>query len=148
MYLKYLHKLLTHKWYVFLECVKLGMPIVGLIHDWSKFLPDEYIPYARTFCGKESADYKTVGGEFDAAWLKHQRRNPHHWQYWVLIQDEDEDKVLPMPERYRKEMLADWHGAGRSYGEPDTRKWYLANREKMQLHRETQRWIEQQLGVA
>lgn len=24
---------------------------------------------------------------FDLAWLKHQKRNPHHWQYWLLIND-------------------------------------------------------------
>ena len=54
-YLAYLKKLLLHKWFVFLECLKMGMPLVGLIHDWSKFLPDEFIPYARYF-GVERRD--------------------------------------------------------------------------------------------
>ena len=115
------------------------MPIVGLAHDWSKFLPDEFLPYAVYFWGD--------GGQeaFDVAWLKHQNRNPHHWQWWILVNDEDDDKVLDMPGRYRKEMLADWRGAGRSYGNSDTTGWYLKNNGKMQLHDDTRAWIEEQL---
>ncbi|MEW6726891.1 MAG: DUF5662 family protein [Bacillota bacterium] len=55
--------------------------------------------------------------------------------------------MLPMPDRYRKEMLADWHGAGKAQGKPDTKAWYLANKDKMLLHPETRDWVEAQLGV-
>ncbi len=139
VYFRYLWSLFRHKWFVFLECSRLGMPIVGLAHDWSKFLPDEFLPYAVYFWGD--------GGQeaFDVAWLKHQNRNPHHWQWWILVNDEDDDKVLDMPGRYRKEMLADWRGAGRSYGNSDTTGWYLKNNGKMQLHDDTRAWIEEQL---
>jgi hypothetical protein len=51
-----------------------------------------------------------------------------------------------MPDKYRREMLADWRGAGRALGKPDTQAWYAANRDKMKLHPETRAWIEQQLG--
>lgn len=54
---------------------------------------------------------------------------------------------LPMPDCYRREMLADWRGAGLALGKPDTRGWYLANRENIQLHPETRAWVEEQLGV-
>lgn len=153
-YLAYLKKLLLHKWFVFLECLKVGMPIVGLVHDWSKFLPDEFIPYARYFAidrRDEKGDYDVSKADDDAfllAWLKHQRRNPHHWQYWILIQDEDPTTVLPMSNRYWREMLADWRGAGRTYtGADNTREWYLRNRDKMQLHPETRIGIEIALNV-
>ena len=45
-YLKYV---LRHKWYVLIECVRLGIIWQGLWHDWHKFLPSEWFPYARYF---------------------------------------------------------------------------------------------------
>jgi len=58
------------------------------------------------------------------------------------------DKIvpLPMPDRYRKEMLADWRGAGRAYGNQDTVGWYVKNRDQIQLDGITRDWIEIQLG--
>ncbi len=154
-YLKYV---LRHKWYVFLAARELGIAWLGVIHDWSKFLPGEFVPYAEHFytadgkAKKEKEDetgyYKaTYTGEnaFDFAWLLHQKRNRHHWQWWVLPEDEGGLKILPIPGRYRREMLADWRGAGRAQGKPDTLAWYMRNKDKIQLHPDTRQWIEQQL---
>ena len=44
--LTYLSYLLRHKWFVFIECCKQGIFWRGLVHDCSKFLPDEFFPYA------------------------------------------------------------------------------------------------------
>jgi hypothetical protein len=63
-----------------------------------------------------------------------------------LPEDEGGTKVLPMPDRYRREMLADWRGAGLAQGTPDTLHWYSVNCHKMNLHPETRQWIEIQLG--
>lgn len=141
--------ILRHKWFVFIECVRLGIPWRGLLHDFSKFLPSEWIPYANFFYVQQPRDetgyYKptdTGDKAFDYAWLLHQKRNKHHWQWWVLPEDGGGVKVLPMPDKYRKEMLADWRGAGRAQRTPDTRKWYYKNKNKMQLHPETEKWIE------
>ena len=172
IYLNYLKSLLKHKRFVFVECCRLGIPWLGVVHDWSKFLPSEFIPYARYFYGNYPAradihgdmrnilpDRYTAEGvkaAFNVAWLHHQKRNRHHWQYWLLVNDSDEPKqrALPMPDRYRREMLADWIGAGRAYGKQeqnnnnlDTQQWYLDNRDKLILHPETRQWIETQLHV-
>jgi len=55
---------------------------------------------------------------------------------------------MPMPDRYRKEMLADWRGAGRAYGNPNTSAWYLENKDNIVLSPSTRDWIESELGVA
>ena len=144
---KYLRYVLRHKYYVLLAGLVWRVPLWSLVwHDWDKFLPDEWFPYVESFYGpKPPTD--TVKVAFDFAWLLHQRRNRHHWQFWLLSEDEGGVKVLPMPDYARREMLADWIGAGRAQGKPDTRKWYLANRYNMQLHPETRTWIEQQLRI-
>jgi len=166
MHFSYLKSQLRHKWFVFVECFKLGIPWLGVVHDWSKFLPSEWWGYARYFYGKYpewatmnawGKSYYTgltkedVDRQFDVAWLHHQHRNKHHWQRWLLTLDSarSDGKLfpLPMPDRYRREMLADWNGAGRAYGNPDTVGWYLENKDQMQLHPETKAWIEKQLGV-
>jgi len=157
-HLSYLKYVIRHKWYVFLECYKLGIPVLGIVHDWSKFLPSEWFPYVRSFYNPDGTprhvrdetgyyDPHKISGDFDLAWLHHQHWNKHHWQYWSLVQDEDEDKLLPMPDRYRREMLADWRGAGRAQGKTNTRAWYEKNQHKIKLHPETLIWIEGKLQV-
>jgi hypothetical protein len=115
MYLKYLSYVLRHKWFVFLACCKLGVPWLGVLHDLSKFRPDEFVPYARYFYGpKPESGYgiEQVKSWFDRAWLLHIHRNRHHPQFWVLRNDTDGVSLLEMPEKYVREMVADWIGAG------------------------------------
>ena len=153
MYRKYLWAVLRHKWFVFLECRKLGIPWLGIIHDLSKFLPSEFGPYARYFYGPYPRDDEhkpvSVVTGFNVAWLHHQHRNRHHWQRWLLTMDSarGSDKIVPfpMPDRYRKEMLADWRGAGRAYGNSNTAEWYRENRDQIQLDAETRYWLEKRL---
>ena len=156
-FFEYMSYLLRHKYYVFIECVKLGIPWLGVIHDWSKFLPGEFIPYMNYFYGHETKQIRDETGyykptdtgdySFDFAWLLHQKRNKHHWQWWILPEDDGGFKVLEMEERYRFEMLADWRGAGMAQGKQDTLAWYSKNKGKMMLGKEARQWVEEQLCV-
>lgn len=161
MYVQYARYVFRHKWYVYKACRDLGLPMwMGILHDVSKFLPGEWVPYAHHFYESdgqpkevrdETGYYKptnTGDADFDFAWLLHQKRNKHHWQWWILPEDEGGIRILPMPDIYRKEMLADWIGASMAQGfGSNVKAWYLKNCEKMQLHPDTRRWIEQQLGA-
>ena len=157
-YIQYLQYVIRHKWFVMCECFKVGIYWQGLIHDISKLLPSEFLPYAEHFCGSktgigrgrdETGYYKPTdtGDEaFDFAWLLHQKRNKHHWQWWCLPEDEGGLKVLEMPVKYRKEMLADWRGAGKALGTPSVNKWYKANKNRMSLGCDTREWVESLLA--
>ncbi|MDD5395195.1 MAG: DUF5662 family protein [Thiothrix sp.] len=155
-YLKYLWYVLKHKWFVFLECCKLGIWWRGVTHDFSKFLPSEFIPYARYFKGtiKRGRNatgyykpYETGDGNFDRAWFYHQKRNNHHWQYWIIPLDGEGCHALKIPEMVIREMVADWRGAGKAQGTPDTVKWYKTNKDKLQLHPQARNRIEELLGI-
>ena len=163
---QYAQYLFRHGWIVMQECFKYGFWGQGLTHDWSKFLPDEWVPYAKFFYGKHH--YEKVSDirgiewsfganetwtkeywkqKFDEAWNLHQKRNRHHHQFYLLTMDSGDLVVLDMPMKYRKEMLADWRGASRAInGYDDTRNWYLKNKDKMKLHPKTRAWVEQELG--
>lgn len=151
-YLKYI---VRHKWYVLKACTMHGIFWRGLIHDLSKFLPDEWFPYARFFYNKdgshrqirdETGYYKptdTGNQEFDLAWLYHQKRNRHHWQYWILPEDDGGVKVLDMPWGYVLEMMCDWQGASLAQNHGiDIRPWYRKNKDKMQLSDLTRKRVE------
>lgn len=166
--IKYLKYLIKHKWYVGIECFKVGLYWQGIIHDMSKFLPSEFVPYANYFYGKKDSDIKKGRDEtgyykptdtgdkaFDFAWLLHQKRNRHHWQWWLLREDDGGIKIIPMDEKYKLEMICDWIGAGKAQGffSPknnkfqETQKWYGKAKDKMQLSNETRLWIEDYIGV-
>lgn len=85
-YLAYLKYVLRHKWFVLIAGVELGVPLWRLIlHDWDKFLPDEFLPYARAFYAPDGSRWYKPTTAFDWAWMKHQHRNKHHWQYWLDV---------------------------------------------------------------
>jgi hypothetical protein len=154
----YTKNLLRHKYFVFLEACKLGIPLIGLFHDSSKFLPDEFLPYARYDFTKFGKNPPEIQSAFNLAWLKHQKRNKHHWQHWLLINDSGRALFLSggwlkqveaqaMPRKRILEMVADWRGAGRAYGNSDAVAWYMNNEEKMILHPATKAFVEYLLGV-
>lgn len=147
-YWQYLKYVLKHKWFVFLAGIDLGVPLLQLIfHDWDKFLPDEFFPYARTFYSSDGSSQYKSSDEFSTAWNHHQKRNKHHYQYWMLTWDNGTTECLPMPHCHRLEMLADWRGAGRALGDPFTWEWYEVNKHKIHLHEETRAWVEEQLAA-
>ena len=148
---KYLWHVMRHKWFVFLAAKDLGIPWLGIIHDASKFKLSEMLPYARYFYGdKPEIDVFVVreSAAFNKAWNAHQKCNKHHWQFWLLVNDRSEPQIqaLPMPERYIREMIADWRGAGMAYGNPNTLEWYLGTRDKQIIHPETRGRVEELLG--
>jgi hypothetical protein len=160
---KYLKYLLRHKYYVALACFRRGLWWRAIKHDWSKFLPSEWFPYAEYFYGVKYTEeqrrqcFNVMGillpseesckAAFDKAWLMHQHRNSHHWQHHVLRNDNGTTVVLEMPPRDVVEMLCDWEGAGRAInGKIDTLRWYALNRDRIQLHFRTQNIVDQELG--
>jgi hypothetical protein len=167
-YFKYLKYILKHKWFVFVECCKRGHPILGLFHDISKLLPSEFFPYLEYFYGGPHPKLSETFGDkrnellihnvkfqeevdidFDLAWLYHQHKNPHHWQYWILREDYGKEvKVLEMPIKYIDEMISDWIGAGKAiYGKDNTLKWYKKNKDHIILHPTTRKWVEYKIGA-
>ena len=82
------------------------------LHDDSKSSSVEYKAYDEYFYGKKTEEVKK---NFDYAWLHHLHCNPHHWQYWVLKEDDTPAsadsmmiKCLEIPDVYILEMIADW----------------------------------------
>ena len=135
----YLRYVLRHKWFVFLACRRCRVGVIqSIIHDWHKFLPSEWFPYAATFYAPDGSKQYRESDAFSVAWLRHQQRGKHHWQNWLITWDRGTTEPLPMPEKYVREMVADWLGAGHAInGVPvDVAdwKWLRDNVGKIRLH--------------
>ena len=112
-------------------------------HDASKTDTDEYYAYDKYFYGKNRS-YKVVE-DFKHAWLKHIHRNPHHWQYWILINDEKEEGTvaLEMPHVYIVEMICDWWSFSFKTGNLyEIFDWYKNHEKTMILADETRKTVE------
>ena len=114
-------------------------------HDASKFSDAEWDAYRDYFYDKEN--HPRSSEAFNHAWKHHQNHNPHHWNYWVLINDVDEPQVqaLDMPFEYVIEMLCDWQSAGNHYGNT-AYDWYNKNGNRMILSDNTRKIIEKYIG--
>lgn len=116
-------------------------------HDGSKFTQGEYDAYDAYFYGGNRSF--SVVNRFREAWLHHIHNNPHHWQHWVLINDDPEEGTvaLDMPYEYIVEMICDWwsfsHKTGNLYEIFD---WYDKHKSTMILSDATRKHVEKILS--
>lgn len=116
-------------------------------HDKSKFNVSEYYAYDKYFYGGNKS-YAVVQ-DFNYAWLTHIHNNPHHWQYWVLINDEPGEGmiVLDMPDNYIIEMICDWWAFSWSKDNLfEIFSWYDEHKDYMKLSDKTRKKVEDILG--
>ena len=147
-HLNYLKYVLRHKWFVLLASIRIGAPLWGaIIHDLSKFRPSEWIPYARCFYAPDGSKQYKEDLTFAVAWNDHQKRNKHHYQYWVILWDRGEYETLDMPRKYILEMVADWMGAGRAItGRWEVKEWYEKNKGNIKLSPSTRKTVDILIG--
>lgn len=116
-------------------------------HDRSKSEPDEYGAYDDYFYGNNKS-YQVVQ-DYRKAWLLHIHRNPHHWQYWVLINDDSEEGeiLIEMPVNYILEMICDWWAFSWAKGNlHEIFKWYDEHKNYIKLHTNTRKKVEEILA--
>lgn len=116
---------------------------VSVSHDMSKYHKEEYDAYDAYFYGKNKSH--AVVEDFKYAWLNHIHHNPHHWQYWVLINDEPGrgTEVLDMPYNYIIEMICDWWSFSWKSGELyEIFSWYDQHKAYIQLSDKTRKTVE------
>ena len=114
-------------------------------HDYSKNDTAEYDPYDQYFYGGNQSYAVKVA--FDYAWLHHIHHNPHHWQYWVLLEDDPETgvpfKALRIPLPYIFEMVADWWTfSWKNNNLFEIFNWYADHRHKQYIHPESRMILE------
>ena len=116
--------------------------IINFNHDASKTTDKEYDAYDAYFYGNRS--YAVVQA-FNRAWLHHIHNNPHHWQHWILINDDPGEgiTILDIPSHYIIEMICDWWAFSWAAGDLTTIfTWYDEHKEYMKLSVKTRKDVE------
>ena len=131
-----------------------------LHHDDSKYDYEEYGAYDNYFYDNNSClNMDQIEANFNKAWLHHIHNNPHHWQHWVLIEDDGDSygRGLDMPDNYILEMICDWWAfSWKKFIDNGTRnvtdlkeifEWYDSHKDIMILSKTTREKVENILKV-
>lgn len=143
-----------HKIEVMKGCFKVGLYKQGLLHDLSKYSPEEFWVGVKYYQGNRSpnnAEREEKG--YSSAWLHHKGRNKHHYEYWIDYSVKEIPGGMapaPMPHKYVVEMLMDRIAAckiynGNAYTPQDPLAYYRKGREKAPIHEETKALLEKLL---
>lgn len=116
-------------------------------HDLSKSSVEEYQAYDDYFYGKNVSS--AVKDAFNKAWLMHIHSNPHHWQYWMLFNDDPEegDILIDIPYNYILEMICDWWSFSFKKGNLyEIFDWYNERVDKIKISPKTKTQVKYILG--
>ena len=149
---KHFKTITRHRHIVIAHCFRAGIFWQGLRHDLSKYSPAEFIPGAKCFLGDKSPNEKERERYgFSRAWLHHQGRNKHHFEYWVDYNPALGRKApIQMPTKYLIEMFCDRVAAskiyyGDDYDEGKPFAYFDKGRKRRWMHEETSRQLEELL---
>ena len=139
--LKWFEKNLPNVIYQYIPETELNSAM--FTHDQSKDSYEEYGPYDNYFYGNNRS--YAVEQAFNYAWLHHIHNNPHHWQYWILINDDKElgEIVLEMEPRYIIEMICDWWAFSWIQGDLyEVFSWYDQHKDYIKMGETTRKLVE------
>ena len=80
----HLKTILHHKRLVRAGCFKVGLYRQGIMHDWSKYSPTEFLVGCKYYQGNMSPNNaERAARGYSSSWLHHKGRNKHHMEYWI-----------------------------------------------------------------
>lgn len=101
------------------------------VHDLSKFSANEAFGYAAHNFASTQQDIT-----FDLAWAHHKNHNDHHPEHFLNPNKQGVIAPLPMDRYQTAEMVCDWIGAGKTYGNT-LENWLPQNLHKFVWHENT-----------
>ncbi|HAK57418.1 MAG TPA: catalase [Lachnospiraceae bacterium] len=106
-----------HRHLVIKHCYHCGILWQGLRHDLSKYSPTEFLEGIVYYRGDRSPNVGArLKNGYSRAWLHHQGRNKHHFEYWNDYNMATRKKEpVRMPVRYVIEMFCDRVAASKIY---------------------------------
>lgn len=112
---KHLKTITKHRHLVMKHCFACGIYKRGLLHDLSKYSPQElYVHRYWTGISSPISNEKKQNQGFSKAWLHHKGHNGHHLEYW-LDNSSEGTIAQKMETEYLIELLCDRIGAAKNY---------------------------------
>ncbi len=152
--LQHLKTILHHKNLVRKGCFRVGLYRQGIMHDWSKYTPTEFLVGCKYFQGTKSPNNaERIDKGYSSAWLHHKGRNKHHLEYWIDYSDKNGYMSgMRMPKKYVVEMFIDRISASKNYQkEKYTDKsplaYYENGKDRYIMHEDTRKLLEKLLHI-
>lgn len=111
-----------------------------IVHDFSKFSCDEHIAYSSYNFKDKSKNSESAKMNFEQAWNHHKNHNDHHPEYHLSVNRDGTTVPLVMDKYCMLEMVADWIGAGRTYGST-LEEWLPKNIDSFVFHPTAARYL-------
>ncbi len=151
---QHLKTILHHKNLVRKGCFKVGLYKQGIMHDWSKYTPTEFLVGCRYYQGTASPNNAERADKgYSSAWLHHKGRNKHHLEYWIdYAADTGYMTGMRMPTKYVVEMFIDRISASKNYQHENYTdrsplEYYEKGKGHYIMHEETRSLLEQLLQM-
>lgn len=141
--IKYLKRVLIHKYWVAHYCFQLGLYWQGITHDLSKFSLTEIRGAVKYWNDtKSSLAYEKELNGYSETFLHHRGRNPHHYEYWIHSLDEG-GIPAEMPRKYVLELICDYLAACKTYGGNPRNEldWWIQVSPSIKMHEQTKFYI-------
>ncbi len=152
---QHLKTIVHHKNLVRKGCFRVGLYRQGIMHDWSKYSPTEFLVGCKYYQGTKSPNNaERMDKGYSLAWLHHKGRNKHHLEYWIDYSEENNGLMagMPMPVNYVVEMFIDRISASKNYQkdrytDESPLRYYEHGREHYMMHPKTQELLERLLHM-
>ncbi len=143
-----------HRFMVFKHCLKCGIILQGIMHDLSKFSPEEFFAGVKFYQGNRSpneGEREALG--YSRAWMHHKGRNKHHFEYWTDYNPKTKLlEPVKMPVKYVAEMFCDRVAASKiymkkNYTDKAPLDYFLNAKKRRIIHSETAALLEELLTM-
>ena len=152
-FLKHFHTVNKHRFHVFINACKVGIPFQGLIHDLSKYTPKEFIHSAKYYNGHYSpiANERLNEGLYSSIFNHHTNLNKHHYEYYIDLYKGD-ILLIQMPFKYSLEYVIDVISAsqtylGKNFKKDEPLKFFLKYKDTTFMHTMTLNFIIELLTI-
>lgn len=146
---KHFWTITKHRHEVIRLCFQAGIPFQGLLHDLSKYRPQEFLTGVKYYQGIKSPNEKERREfGYSKAWLHHKGRNKHHFEYWLDYSPLTKSmEPVQMPRKYVAEMVCDRIAAskiyqGEKYHNGAPLIYFQQSRDRVLMHENTKNELE------
>lgn len=141
--------ILNHKKQVLKNCIRAGIIKRGILHDLSKFSPEEFLNGVKYYAGDHSPnENERYDKGYSNAWMHHKGRNKHHFEYWMDYNPYTKNnEPIKMPLIYVIEMFCDRVAASKvymkeNYTDAAPLEYFLKAKHRRIIHKETSKLLE------
>lgn len=111
-------------------------------HDESKYDDEEWNAYLDWFYPEKGKEDNKDEYAYDCAWVHHWHNNPHHYQYWLCIDDDGTVRPIDIPLNCIIEALCDWHSFSAKNAESTAKKWWEDHKDVFVMTDTTKEWFD------